>query len=57
MNSLDDLEKEKSALLLQNEDIMTNDLVGFAHVSNFAYKVFSLADNEDRSGASSKYFF
>lgn len=56
MSLLDDLEKEKSILLIQNEDIMTNDLVGFAHVSNFAYKVFSTADNEDRSGNSTKYY-
>lgn len=54
MNLLDELEKEKSSLILQYEDIMSNDLVGFAHVSNFAYKVFMTADNEDRASKSSR---
>ena len=54
MNLLDDLEKEKSILMEQYQDIMNNDLVGFAHVSNFAFKVFMSADNEDRAGMSSK---
>ena len=54
LNLLDDLEKIKADLILKYEDILTNDLVGFAHVSNFALKVFLTADNEDRSGKSSR---
>ena len=56
MTLLDDLEKEKLILNQQYPDIMDNDLVGFAHVSNFAFKVFMTADNEDRAGKSSRYF-
>lgn len=37
----------------ENEAI-TDDLVGYAHVENFALKIFINADNEDRSGKSSK---
>lgn len=37
----------------ENEAI-SNDLVGYAHIETFALKIFNMADNEDRSGQSSK---
>ncbi|KAI9492028.1 Vta1 like-domain-containing protein [Zychaea mexicana] len=50
---LDKLEQVKTALGANNEAI-TSDLVGYAHLENFALKVFLNADNEDRSGKASK---
>ncbi|KAI8333712.1 Vta1 like-domain-containing protein [Chlamydoabsidia padenii] len=50
---LDSLEKKKEALGADNEAI-SDDLVGYAHVENFALKVFLSADNEDRSGKATK---
>ncbi|CAO3586604.1 unnamed protein product [Absidia cylindrospora] len=50
---LDSLEQKKQALGADNEAI-TDDLVGYSHVENFALKVFMIADNEDRSGQASK---
>ncbi|KAL0088430.1 Vta1 like-domain-containing protein [Phycomyces blakesleeanus] len=50
---LDSLEKLKAALGTDNEAIV-DDIVGYAHVENFALKVFLNADNEDRSGNASK---
>ncbi|CAO3591262.1 unnamed protein product [Absidia cylindrospora] len=50
---LDALEQQKQALGVDNEAIK-DDLVGYAHVENFALKVFLSADNEDRSGQASK---
>ncbi|ORZ23357.1 Vta1 like-domain-containing protein [Absidia repens] len=50
---LDALEQQKQALGADNEAIK-DDLVGYAHVENFALKVFLSADNEDRSGQASK---
>ncbi|KAI7888800.1 Vta1 like-domain-containing protein [Mucor mucedo] len=49
---LDALETQKKTIG-ENEAI-TDDLVGYAHVENFALKIFLNADNEDRSGKSSK---
>ncbi|KAI9355957.1 Vta1 like-domain-containing protein [Zopfochytrium polystomum] len=49
MNLLDVLEKEKAGL--GPNDAITNDLVGYAHVENFALKIFNNADNQDRAGA------
>ncbi|KAI9359469.1 Vta1 like-domain-containing protein [Pilaira anomala] len=49
---LDALENQKKSIG-ENEAI-TDDLVGYAHVENFALKVFLNADNEDRSGKASK---
>ena len=43
----------KGTLGADNEAI-TNDLVGYAHIENFALKVFFNADNEDRAGKASK---
>ncbi|KAG2224703.1 hypothetical protein INT45_009018 [Circinella minor] len=50
---LDKLEQVKGTLGANNEAI-TNDLVGYAHIENFALKVFLNADNEDRAGKASK---
>ncbi|KAG0170456.1 hypothetical protein DFQ28_002078 [Apophysomyces sp. BC1034] len=49
---LDSLEQRKSALL--GNEAITDDITGYAHVENFALKVFFNADNEDRAGKSSK---
>ncbi|KAI9268391.1 Vta1 like-domain-containing protein [Helicostylum pulchrum] len=49
---LDALENQKKTIG-ENEAI-TDDLVGYAHVENFALKIFLNADNEDRSGKASK---
>lgn len=38
--------------MAQFEEI-SNDLVGYAHVQNFAMKIFLNADNEDRAGNAS----
>ncbi len=45
---LDKLEQDKA--LLANHEAITNETVGFAHIENFALKIFLNADNEDRSG-------
>ncbi|KAI8086102.1 Vta1 like-domain-containing protein [Halteromyces radiatus] len=50
---LDSLEVKKQALGSDNEAIK-DDLVGYAHVENFALKVFLNADNEDRAGRATK---
>ncbi|KAJ3293132.1 hypothetical protein HDU79_000649 [Rhizoclosmatium sp. JEL0117] len=49
---LDNLEAEKAKHA--GNDALTNDVVGYAHVENFALKVFNSADNEDRAGKASK---
>ncbi|RUP45321.1 Vta1 like-domain-containing protein [Jimgerdemannia flammicorona] len=38
-----------------DNDAITNDVVGYAHIENFALKVFLNADNEDRSGKASSF--
>ncbi|CAO3668520.1 unnamed protein product [Rhizopus stolonifer] len=37
-----------------HNETITNDLVGYAHVENFALKIFLNADNEDRAGKANK---
>ncbi|KXS18642.1 DUF605-domain-containing protein [Gonapodya prolifera JEL478] len=49
---LDHLEKEKTRL--STSDAITNQDAGKAYVENFALKVFSSADNEDRAGKAGK---
>ncbi|KAJ1564508.1 hypothetical protein HK405_014675, partial [Cladochytrium tenue] len=49
MRLLDQLEQEKASFA--DNEAITNDLVGYAHVENFALKIFSNADNQDRAGA------
>ncbi|KAI8373404.1 Vta1 like-domain-containing protein, partial [Choanephora cucurbitarum] len=48
---LDALEAQKKTI---DDEAITNDLVGYAHVENFALKVFLNADNEDRAGKAGK---
>ncbi|KAJ3279342.1 hypothetical protein HK104_001544 [Borealophlyctis nickersoniae] len=52
LNLMDDLEKEKK--VLGTSEAITNDVVGYAHIENFALKIFYNADNEDRNGNGSK---
>ncbi|KAF9096781.1 hypothetical protein BGX23_010469 [Mortierella sp. AD031] len=49
---LDVLEKQRKDMG-ENEAI-TSELVGYAHVENFAIKIFSKADDEDRAGQGSQ---
>ncbi|KAI8062837.1 Vta1 like-domain-containing protein [Gilbertella persicaria] len=49
---LDALEEQKKTI--GDNEAITNDLVGYAHVENFALKIFLNADNEDRAGKASK---
>jgi vacuolar protein sorting-associated protein VTA1 len=41
---------------LGNNEAITNDTIGYAHIENFALKIFISADNEDRTGNASKYY-
>ncbi|KAG1234079.1 hypothetical protein G6F68_002826 [Rhizopus microsporus] len=49
---LESLETQKKNL--GDNEAVTNDLVGYAHIENFALKIFLNADNEDRAGKASK---
>ncbi|KAJ3399631.1 hypothetical protein CcCBS67573_g02716 [Chytriomyces confervae] len=49
---LDKLEAQKAAM--GHNEALSNDVVGYAHVENFALKIFTSADNEDRAGKASK---
>ncbi|KAJ3123514.1 hypothetical protein HK098_001861 [Nowakowskiella sp. JEL0407] len=49
---LDTLEKGKK--LLSEHEAITNDVVGIAHIENFAMRIFNSADEEDMSGKASK---
>ncbi|KAJ3085339.1 hypothetical protein HK102_000088 [Quaeritorhiza haematococci] len=49
---MDALEKDKQNLV--GNEAITNDVVGYAHIENFALKIFVGADNEDRSGKATK---
>jgi vacuolar protein sorting-associated protein VTA1 len=40
---------------LKENEVITDDTIGYAHVENFALKIFLSADNEDREGKASKY--
>lgn len=48
MRILDTLEEMKAAL--GDNEAVSNEAVGSAHVENFALKVFLGADNADRAG-------
>lgn len=41
-------------VVLANNDAVTNEAAGAAHVENFALKVFMSADNDDRDGIAGK---
>ncbi|KAI9105631.1 Vta1 like-domain-containing protein [Phlyctochytrium arcticum] len=49
---MDELEQDRKHL--QGNEAITNDVVGYAHVENFALKIFINADNEDRQGQISR---
>jgi vacuolar protein sorting-associated protein VTA1 len=51
---MDELEEKKKCFSVSENEVITNDVVGYAHVENFALKIFFNADNEDRAGKSSK---
>ncbi|KAI8929796.1 Vta1 like-domain-containing protein [Entophlyctis helioformis] len=52
LSLLDALEQDKKNLA--GNEAIANDVVGYAHIENFALKVFINADNEDRNGMASK---
>ncbi|KAI9349627.1 Vta1 like-domain-containing protein [Obelidium mucronatum] len=52
LSLLGGLEREKEKI--GHNEAINNDVVGFAHVENFALKIFASADNEDRAGKASK---
>ncbi|KAI8602531.1 Vta1 like-domain-containing protein [Dissophora ornata] len=49
---LDTLEKQRKEI--GDNEAISNDLVGGAHIENFALKIFSKADDEDRAGQGSQ---
>ncbi|KAF9902908.1 hypothetical protein EC991_004380 [Linnemannia zychae] len=49
---LDVLEKQRKDM--GDNEAITSELVGYAHVENFAIKIFSKADDEDRAGQGSQ---
>nr|KAJ3423017.1 hypothetical protein HK105_004192 [Polyrhizophydium stewartii] len=53
LSSLVDLLQEDKKNLASSEAI-SNDVVAYAHIENFALKIFVNADNEDRAGKASK---
>lgn len=38
-----------------DQEAISNEAIGFAHVENFALKIFLSADNEDLNAGSTKY--
>lgn len=49
LDYLENLKKD-----LASHEAITNELVGYAYVENFALKIFNKADDEDRSGLASQ---
>ncbi|KAG0245485.1 hypothetical protein BGW41_000112 [Actinomortierella wolfii] len=47
-NLLSTLEKQRKEI--GDNEAISNDLVGYAHIENFALKIFAKADDEDRRG-------
>ena len=43
--------------MLAEEEAITSEIVGQAHVEGYALKLFVYADNEDRAGRFGKYVF
>eukprot|EP00842_Homolaphlyctis_polyrhiza_P006504 jgi/Hompol1/6855/HPOL_000365-RA len=52
LSLMDTLEQDK--VQLSGNEAISNDVVGYAHVENFALRIFLNADNEDRAGHASK---
>ncbi|KAJ3165226.1 hypothetical protein HDU88_004309 [Geranomyces variabilis] len=48
------LELEQDKTNLAGNEAITNDVVGYAHIENFALRIFFNADTEDRDGRASK---
>lgn len=42
-------------LALAENEAIKNETIGYAHVENFALKIFLNADNADRNGQATKY--
>lgn len=51
VNFMDRLEKQKESL--KDNEAVTTDIVGQAHVENYGQNIFDAADREDRSGTAS----
>ncbi|KAF9978445.1 hypothetical protein BGZ73_002341 [Actinomortierella ambigua] len=51
-NLLSTLEKQRKEI--GDNEAISNDLVGYAHIENFALKIFTRADDEDRQGQASQ---
>ncbi|KND01035.1 uncharacterized protein SPPG_04128 [Spizellomyces punctatus DAOM BR117] len=49
---MDELEQDRKNI--SGNEAVTNDVVGYAHIENFALRIFTNADNEDRQGRASK---
>ncbi|KAF9435854.1 hypothetical protein BGZ76_005377 [Entomortierella beljakovae] len=49
---LDSLEKQRKQI--GDNEAISNDLVGYAYIENFALKIFTKADDEDRAGQGSQ---
>ncbi|KAJ3149109.1 hypothetical protein HDU86_007052 [Geranomyces michiganensis] len=52
LDIMQELEQDKKNLV--GNEAITNDVVGYAHVENFALRIFFNADTEDRDGRASK---
>ncbi|KAG0004059.1 hypothetical protein BGZ80_008901 [Entomortierella chlamydospora] len=52
MELLDTLEKQRKEI--GDNEAISNDLVGYAYIENFALKIFGKADDEDRAGQGSQ---
>ncbi|TPX62867.1 hypothetical protein PhCBS80983_g00129 [Powellomyces hirtus] len=50
---MDEIELDKKNLA--GNEVISNDVVGYAHIENFALRIFHNADSEDRQGRASKY--
>ncbi|KAI8917081.1 Vta1 like-domain-containing protein [Powellomyces hirtus] len=49
---MDEIELDKKNLA--GNEVISNDVVGYAHIENFALRIFHNADSEDRQGRASK---
>ncbi|KAI8902655.1 Vta1 like-domain-containing protein [Globomyces pollinis-pini] len=52
LSLMDKVEKDKLKLI--DLEAVKNETIGYAHVENFALKIFLTADNEDRNGQATK---
>lgn len=54
LSLMDEIEKEKKALLARGDEAVGNDIVAQAHVENVSINLFTWADGEDRKGVFNK---